>query len=162
MQSSREGAMPEAAEAGLARESPWALTIYTVASLVFLCLPLHIQAIALPALSKAWKQWAQEGRAKERALEQAERLEYYSQENRIDIAIFDVPLWAVQQQRQQPLSDEQKRRFQLRAVAHGDVGAADSAGGTGSGEDQLHNRVLCASAARCAASSRLTPLTSMG
>ena len=45
----------------------------TVAALVFLYLPLSIQVITLPALSKAWKQWAHDQSAKERTLEQAER-----------------------------------------------------------------------------------------
>ena len=51
--------------------------LHTVALLVFAYLPLSIQAIAVPALSKAWKRWAQEEqRAKERALEAAERVTY--------------------------------------------------------------------------------------
>jgi hypothetical protein len=44
--------------------------LHAVAALVFAYLPLSVQAITLPALSKAWKQWAQDERAKERALEQ--------------------------------------------------------------------------------------------
>jgi hypothetical protein len=56
-----------AREAGQAREG----LLDTVAALVFAYLPLSVQALALPALSKAWKQWAQENRAQERALEEA-------------------------------------------------------------------------------------------
>ena len=38
---------------------------------IFPLLPLSIQAITVPVLGKAWKQWAEEQRAKERALEGA-------------------------------------------------------------------------------------------
>jgi hypothetical protein len=75
--------------------------LHTVALLVFAYLPLSIQAIAVPALSKAWKQWAQEEqRAKQRALEAAERVKYktnrqkWASSSYVDV---DVPLWAAQQ-----------------------------------------------------------------
>jgi hypothetical protein len=63
------------------------------------------------------------------------------------VFIFYVPLWAAQQQQQaQRLSDVQKRRrFQLRAIALGDVGAVDWFGIESGGWDQ--QRRLCASAA---------------
>jgi hypothetical protein len=132
----------EAREASAARES----LLGTIAALVFAYLPLSVQAIT--ALSKAWKQWAEEQRAKERALETAES---FDQEASgfiaADSKIFYVPLWAAQQQQQ--LSDEQKRRFQLRAVAHGDVGAADWFGVPPEGACAKYSAlVMCATAAR--------------
>ena len=44
-----------AMEASEARES----LLDTISALVFASLPLSVQAITLPALNKAWKQWAQ-------------------------------------------------------------------------------------------------------
>ena len=91
----------------------------TIAQLVFPLLPLSVQALTLPALSKAWEEWAEEQRAKERALQEAEPVDS-------TLSVFNVPLWAAQARQQQgQLSDEQKRRFQLRAAAHGDVAALD-------------------------------------
>ena len=122
--------------------------LHIIAALVFACLPLSVQAITLPVLSKAWKQRAQEEqRAKERTLEQAERLDccglgtYFS---------FYVPLWAAQQQerRQRGLSAAQKRRFQLRAAAHGDVGALDWLGVGAPEPYGVFHRTLCGTAAR--------------
>jgi hypothetical protein len=97
----------------------------TVADLVFPHLPPGVQAITLPALSKAWKQWAEDHGAKERALQEVKswRLQF--------IPNMYVPLWAAQQQQQQQqqqLSYQQKRRFQLGAVAHGDVAAVEWCG----------------------------------
>ena len=66
----------------------------TIAALVFVCLPLSVQAITLPALSQASKQWAEEQRAKKRALEEAKNVEIGWE------PLFDsfwVPLWAAQQ-----------------------------------------------------------------
>jgi hypothetical protein len=37
--------------------------LHAISALVFAYLPLSVQAITLPALSKAWKRWAQEQRA---------------------------------------------------------------------------------------------------
>ena len=113
----------------------------TVADLVFRYLPLGVQAIALPALSKAWKQWAPDERAKERALQQ--RVRYEITPRTIELLGFDVPLWAAQQLQQQ-LSDGQKRRFQLRAVALGDVAAVDY---FGVGTCLSHDRRVCSWAA---------------
>ena len=127
-----------AQEASTARDS----LLHTVAALVFAYLPLSVQAITLPALSKAWKEWAEEQRAKARALEQAEYFDYNVRGRKI-IKLFYVPLWVVQQHR--GLSEQQKRRFQLRAVAEGDVGAVASVGGVGS--SNKHHRRLCALAA---------------
>jgi hypothetical protein len=110
-----------------------------VASLVFAYLPLSVQAITLPALSKAWKQWAEEQGAKERALEEAK---IAAIDWKADYAVFYVPAWAAQQHPQQLLLDAHKRRFQLRALAHGDVGAAETF------SMQTWNLSLCASAAR--------------
>ena len=115
--------------------------MHTVAELVFRSLPLSIQAIAVPALSKGWKQWAREQHAKERALEQAERVWFWGLHEWV--TMFDVPLWAAQHQQQ--LSAEQQR-FQLRAVAHGDVDAAYWCGGVG--VDAAYHARLCESAAR--------------
>ena len=58
--------MPSQADpqASQARES----LLHTVAALVFAYLPLSIQAISVPALNKAWKHWAEDGRVKRRAL----------------------------------------------------------------------------------------------
>jgi hypothetical protein len=110
-----------AREATQARES----LLDTIAALVFAYLPLSVQAITLPALSKAWKRWAQDERAKERALEQAEHAHVFGRV----IPMFHVPLWAAQQrQQQQRLSDDAKRRFQLQAARHGDVDAVDWVG----------------------------------
>jgi hypothetical protein len=126
--------------------------LHTMALLVFPLLPLSIQAIAVPALSKAWKQWAQEEqRAKERALEAAERVKYktaaWAWSSYVDV---DVPLWVVQQH--PGLTLEQRRRCVVRAVAHGDVGAAEwfGVGLTRSevGRDRQFHESLCASAAR--------------
>ena len=39
-------------------DRPAASELETVADLVFLRLPLGIQALAVPALSKQWKAWA--------------------------------------------------------------------------------------------------------
>jgi hypothetical protein len=129
-----------AAEASEARTS----LLSTIAELVFLCLPLSVQAITLPALSKFWQQWAREQQAKERALRQAESFHVVDDW----VSIFFVPLWAAQQL-QQRLSDEQKRRFQLRAIALGGVGAVDAVDwlGTEPG-DRAGQRRLCVSAAR--------------
>jgi hypothetical protein len=116
--------------------------------LVFAFLPLSIQAITLPALSKAWKQWAEEHRAKERALEQAKGVDLYDPDadTDTDIEIFDVPLRLAQ--RQHDLTDEEKRRFQLRAVAHGDVGAVVWFGLASVGvSPYTQQRWLCESAA---------------
>ena len=114
----------------------------TIYDLVFAHLPLSVQAITLPALNKALREWAEEQRAKERALEEAPVVKI----KKLSIAIFDVPLWAAQQrQRREPqLSDDEKRRFQLRAIAHGDVAAV---GWLGVGDDYLHHTLLCAFAA---------------
>ena len=84
-----------AREASEARES----LLHTIAALVFACLPLSVQAITLPALSKAWKQWAQDERAKELALEQAERVMFGGPE-RMALRIFYVPPWLAQQKQQ--------------------------------------------------------------
>jgi hypothetical protein len=109
-----------AAEANEARSS----LLDTIAALVFAYLPLSVQAITLPALSKAWKGWAQEDqRANERTLAKAERLRYLNEDGSDSTSVFYVPLWAAQQQ-QQPLSVAQKLLFQLRAVATGDVSAS--------------------------------------
>ena len=84
-------------------------TIALVTAVVFACLPLSVQAITLPALSKAWKQWAQEElRAEERTLEQVERV-WHGWGGRYFNSLY-VPLWAAQQH-QPGLSDAQKRRF---------------------------------------------------
>ena len=116
-----------------ARES----LLHTIAELVFLYLPLSAQAITLPALSKGWQQWAREREAKERALQQAERVSIGLWPSFLS---FWVPLWAAQQRQQaQQLSDEQKRRFQLRAVAHGDVCAVDC---FGIGSQKRQHRIL--------------------
>jgi hypothetical protein len=116
--------------------------LHTVAALVFAYLPLSVQAITLPALSKAWKRWAEEQRAKERALEAAERFWRFITNDAIKA--FYVPLWAARHH-PRPLSNKQKRRFQLRAVAHGDVGAADWFGIDVS--DKRHGLQLCTAAA---------------
>ena len=107
--------------------------------LVFAYLPLSIQAITVPAVGKGWKQRAEEQRAKERTLEQAERFD-------TDLILkisFYVPLWAAQQR--PGLSDEQKRRFQARAVMHGD---ADAAAYFGVGKNRFYDAGLCSLAAR--------------
>ena len=127
-----------AARAAVDRES----LLHTVAELVFRCLPLSIQAIAVPALSKGWQQWEQEEPARERTLQEAERVWFPGL--RDSVVVFPVPLWAAQQ-KQPTLSDDEKRRFQLRAVVHGDVGAAEWCGGVGS--DVAHHRRLCELAA---------------
>ena len=93
----------------------------TVSELLLPYLPLSVQAITLPALNKAWKQFAIDARAKERALEQA--VLAYRGEHHV-VKLFEVPAWAAQQQ-QQRLSVEQKRRFQLRAAAYGDISGVD-------------------------------------
>jgi hypothetical protein len=124
--------------------------LHTIAGFVLPHLPLSVQAITLPALSKAWKQWAEEQRAKERALVEAK-----SGQDSLRVSVmfqltgmypFSInpyaPLWAAQQQGK--LSDEQRRRFQLRAAAHGDVGAVDWFGVS---DNPGHHRELCASAA---------------
>ena len=82
-----------------------------------------MQAITLPALSKAWKEWAEDQGAKKRALEQVKSEEYKIWTGSSYVDIFHVPLWVAQRR-----SHEQKRRFQLRAAAHGDVGAVDWVG----------------------------------
>ena len=102
----------------------------------------------MPALSKAWTQWAAEQRAKERTLEQAERFEYYS-----NSALFFVPPWLAQQH--PGLSDEQKRRFQQRAVVHGDVDAASLF-------DSLFDTRLCTFAARSGQLAALQQLRALG
>ena len=94
--------------------------LHAVACLVFAYLPLSVQAITLPALSKAWKQWAQDQGAKERALEEVaknDELEIphpvrYNAWTRIAV---NVPSWAVKQLYKllPALSDERKRRLQL-------------------------------------------------
>ena len=92
-----------AREASEARES----LLDTIAALVFACLPLSVQAITLPALSKAWKQWVQG--AKERALQAAKNDEFKLSTGFSHASTLTyVPLWAAQSQY---LSDEQKRRF---------------------------------------------------
>ena len=97
-----------AREAGQAREG----LLDTIAALVFAVLPLSIQAITLPALSKSWKKWAIDERVKERALEQAsERVRICDQR----VTLFQVPLWAAK--RQPGLSRRKQLLFQLRAVA---------------------------------------------
>ena len=131
-----------ALEAGEARHS----LLHTIVELVFVCLPLSVQAITLPALSKAWQKWAQDQRAKERALEQAKDDMWCDDDPQEDdgvmhVVMFDVPLWLAQ--RQHDLSDAQKRRFQLRAAAHGDVGAVDW---LGVGNSPEHQRRMCAAA----------------
>ena len=80
--------------AAAAAENERRSLLHTLASLIFAYLPLSIQAITLPALSKAWKQWAQDERAKERALEQAERVECCALYACFDLTVFCVPLWA--------------------------------------------------------------------
>ena len=118
----------------------------TLAALVFAYLSLSVQAITLPALSKAWKQWAQEKRAKERTLEQAEQAEGLTRveyDEGYDTLVFYVPLWAAQQQQ---LSDEQTQIFQLRAVFYGDTAAADWFGVEADGPHDHHSN-LCAWAA---------------
>ena len=97
----------------------------TLPDLVFPFLPLSVQAITLPALSKAWKKWAIKERAKERALEQAERqrMETYSNFANTNLIFFYVPLWAAQRHWNKWLWHCNKWRFAVRAVAHGDVGA---------------------------------------
>ena len=136
-----------AQEASATRDS----LLEILAGLVFLCLPLSVQAITLPALSKAWKQWAREQELKERALEQAERQAERARFYKLSFAMFRVPLWAAQQR---TLTDEQKQRFQQRAAAHGDVAAVNW---FGLGElrwyhrtlgDLLRQSELCMSAAR--------------
>ena len=116
--------------------------IDTIAALVFVYLPLTVQAITLPALSKAWKQWAIEQRAKERALEAA-RAPGQHDRTIFDREIFYVPLWAAQRQQ---LSVVQKRRFQLRAVADGDVSAVAWFGVATHGAHS-HKGNLCSTAA---------------
>ena len=83
--------------------------LHTVAGLVFLRLPLSVQAITLPALSK-WQQWARDQHAKERTLQEAERewpvrLSFTILKK---IAMFHVPLWAAQQ-RQRSLYEPSQR-----------------------------------------------------
>ena len=95
----------------------------------------------MPALSKAWKEWAQEQRAEERTLEEAGCVDFGY---RSCVLLFYVPAWAAQHH-QEDLSDEQKRRFQLRAAAHGDVVAATSFGAIGDGAK--FDICLCAAAA---------------
>ena len=74
------------------------LHVFLYLPLVFLYLPLSIQAITVPALSKAWKQRAEEQRAKERALEEAKRDEYKIWTGWSTASILTyVPLWAAQQ-----------------------------------------------------------------
>jgi hypothetical protein len=119
--------------------------LHTIAQLVFPHLPLSVQAITLPALSKAWKAWTDGQDAKERTLQEADREFVFVDGVWIDVPLFFVPLWAAQQ-REQQLSDEQKRRFQLRAVAHGDVGAAAWFGVANVTPD--HGARLCQMAAR--------------
>ena len=51
-------------------------SLTTLSPCVFPLLPLSIQAILVPALSKAWKQWAQDQGAKEHALEAAKSVRY--------------------------------------------------------------------------------------
>ena len=121
--------------------------LHTVAALVFAYLPLSVQAITLPALSKAWKQWArEEQRAKERALEEVESEErpdkIWTGSHYTSLLIY-APLWAAQSS-QPPLSDERKRRFQVRAAAHGDVGAVDW---VGISNYAYYQKPMCASAA---------------
>lgn len=60
----------------------------TISDLVFRHLPLSVQAITLPALSKASRQWAEEQRVQERALEEAE-----SVDDSWGTIVY-VPLWA--------------------------------------------------------------------
>ena len=76
-----------AREASEARES----LLDTIAALVFAYLPLSAQAITLPALSKAWKQGAQE-----RTLEEANSDEYKVQMTAVSTTsiLIHVPLWA--------------------------------------------------------------------
>ena len=104
----RDDSPPAAAE-----EEEEERDLHTLAQLIFPHLPLSVQAITLPALSKAWKQWAQEQRAKERTLEGAETVGFLGLG---DVFMFFVPLWAAQRQQ---LSEWQKRRAQLAAAAHG-------------------------------------------
>ena len=59
--------------------------------------------------------------------------------------IIFYALWAALQQ-QRNLSSAQKRRFQMRAAAHGDVDAVEWCGDVG--DDLGHLKRLCASAAR--------------
>ena len=115
-----------------------------VAAMVFTHLPLSSQAITLPALSKAWREWKVIHRIKERAMKEAKCDARQIEAIFGSFLYFYVPLWAAQQQRD--LSDDQKRRFQLRAVAHGDVDAV-AWGGIGN-NDPRHLKRLCASAAR--------------
>jgi hypothetical protein len=120
--------------------------LHAVATLVFAYLPLSVQAITLLALSKAWKQWADEQGAKERALEEVaknDELEVWIHGRGWSPIGVCVPLWAAQQQRD--LSDDLKRRLQLRAAARGDVDAVDW---FGVGDYDLHHTRLYASAAR--------------
>ena len=56
--------MPLSALAARGASDRHAGLLDTLAALVFDFLPLNVQAIALPALSKAWKQWAEEQRAR--------------------------------------------------------------------------------------------------
>ena len=81
----------------------------TVCDLVFVCLPLSVQAITVPALSKAWKRWAEEQRAKERLLEQAERVAYTPHQGYDTYRKIHVPLWAALQH--PGLSLQQRQRF---------------------------------------------------
>jgi hypothetical protein len=138
--------MPVSTRALAAREAGdrRAGLLHAVASLVFAYMPLSVQAITLPALSKVWKQWAGESRAKERTLEEAKSdvLEIWAPGGWFRMTSC-VPFWAAQQQ-QRDLSDVQKRRFQLHAAAHGDVGAVDW---LGVGDDADHHKRLCVSAA---------------
>ena len=127
-----------AREATQARDS----LLDIIEALVFAFLPLSVQAITLPALSKAWKQWAQDQRAKERVLEQAECAKYITQYGSAYLAIIYVPLWLAQQQR--PLSYERKRRLQLLAVVCGDVDVANSLGG----HRHARRRLLCSGGAQ--------------
>jgi hypothetical protein len=126
--------------------------LHTVALLVFPLLPLSIQAIAVPALSKAWKQWSQEEqRAKERALEAAKRVQYKTKFLQWSSYVnVEVPLWAAQQH--PGLTLEQRRGLVVRAVAHGDVSAAEwfRVGRASSkvGRSRYFHESLCASAAR--------------
>ena len=65
--------MPTSESEQAAREADEqrARELHIVTALVLAALPLSIQAITVPVLGKAWKQWAEEQRAKERALEGA-------------------------------------------------------------------------------------------
>ena len=101
----------------------------TVVDLMFSCLPLSVQARTAPLLSKQWKEWAEEQRLKERALEQAKR-----EAGEDFMLMLDVPLWVAQQQPQPGLSAAQKRRGACGALASTAppcatwAGAADTAG----------------------------------